>query len=72
MGYSAVLLLGGIILIIVVIGLVGGAKKIRSGKLPEDAAKPQGKPSADEPTPARSVVESRDQVEQARKHTPPA
>lgn len=72
MGYLAVFILGGLVLIIVVIGLLGRGKKLRTGKLPADAAKPPGQPSADEPTPAKSVVESRSQVEQARKHTPPA
>ena len=72
MGYLAVIVLGGAVLIIVLMGLVGGAKKLRSGKRKEDRAKPPGWPSADAPTPAASVVATRSQVEQVRQHTPPA
>ncbi len=72
MGHLAVLILAGVILVVAVDSLLGGAEKLPTGKLPEDRAKPPGQPSADAPTPANSTVETPAQVEEARKHTPPA
>ena len=72
MGYIAVLILIGVVLVVVVIGTLNGAKKPPTGQLPEDRNKAPAQPSADAPTPARSVIETPAQAEKARQHTPPA
>lgn len=72
MGYIFVIVLGAALLLILFIGFMSGAKKPPTGQLPVDEAKPKGQPSADAPTPAASAVESNQQVENARRHTPAA
>ncbi|MEO6876384.1 MAG: hypothetical protein ABI222_16325 [Opitutaceae bacterium] len=72
MGLITAVILGGALLLVIVVGLWGGAKKRATGKRPADSAKAPGQPSADAPTPARSVIESPAQKEKAREHTPPA
>jgi len=72
MGYISVSILVGVVLIVVIIGSLNGAKKPPTGNLSQDHDKAPAQPSADAPTPARSVIESPAQVEKAREHTPPA
>lgn len=71
------LVIGGVLLVLILVGLAVGnagatghsAKQSHGREKPH--ASPAG-PAADEPTPDRSVTASRQQVERAKRHTPPS
>ena len=72
MGYLLVLLFGAVLVVIFIVGLAQSGSKLDNGM---ENARLQGlraKPSADEPTPGRSVTASRRQQENAQRHTPAA
>jgi hypothetical protein len=72
MGYVLVLVLGLLVLGGLIVAFVSGGKKPQRGTLRPEQDKSYKKPSADAPTAAASSVESTAQVENARRHTPPA
>ena len=72
MGYILALVLGLLVLGGLFLAFVGGGKTPRRGTLRPEQDKSYKKPSADAPTAAASSVESQTQVENARRHTPPA
>jgi hypothetical protein len=72
LGYVLVLILGILVLGGLVVAFVSGGKKPRRGTLRPEQDKSYKKPSADAPTAAASAVESKTQMENARRHTPPA
>lgn len=74
MGNFIVGVLAVVFLAVLVSCLAGlNRRKIR-GVLPREEGRPvlREKPAADAPNPAASVVESREQREEARSHIPPA
>lgn len=76
-GYALVILLGTVVLILSVVALVRGRAEA-TGHSPatqeQKKAGPVGPsaPAADEPTPGRSATASPQQIETAKKHTPPS
>jgi len=76
-GYALVILLGIAVLILSVVALVRGRAEA-TGRTPatkeQKKAAPVGPsaPAADEPTPARSATASPQQIDTAKKHTPPS
>jgi hypothetical protein len=75
MGYFFVAVIFAVLLGVLIVGLMGssgGDKKMRRGTLPSDRPLVRDKPSADEPTPAESVIAGSRQQEEARRKTPPA
>ena len=72
MGYILALVLGLLVIGGLFLAFAGGGKKPRRGTLRPEQDKSYKKPSADEPTPAASSIESKTQKENARRQTPPA
>lgn len=77
-GYVIAIVLGAVLLVLAMVGLARGNAEATGhsadGKTKERAT-PVGSPvapAADEPTPGRSVTASPQQVETAKKHTPPS
>lgn len=70
MGYIAVLVIGGITLVVLAVLLIAHPPIKPSGQVGHPVG-PEN-PAAEEPTPDRSVTSSRRQIEAARHHTPPA
>lgn len=71
MGYLLVLILG-VVLMGVIIAATRG-KQPKQGRISsEGTAILRDQPSADAPTPGRSVMATSSQVKAAEKHTPPA
>ena len=66
--YALIILVGLAVVVLAVAGSRRGARKA----VTEASEVARTQPSADAPTPAKSVIESPAQVEKAREHTPPA
>ena len=72
MGYLLVLLFGAVLVVIFVVGLAQSGNKLDNGMENARLQGMRGNPSADEPTPGRSVIASQRQQENARRQTPSA
>lgn len=70
MGYDYVLIGGGLAMAVAAVLFLFRAPASPKGQLGQPVGPAQ--PSADEPTPDRSVTSSPRQVETAKRHTPPA
>lgn len=70
MGYIVVLVVGGIALVVLAILLLAKPPTRPGGQV--GAPVGPDRPAADEPTPDRSVTSSRQRIDTAREHTPPA
>jgi hypothetical protein len=72
MGYIILLVVGAVLLVVFAVG-AGRTQKAKTGRISSKGdAILREKPSADEPTPARSVTASPAEVRRAEKATPPA
>jgi hypothetical protein len=72
MGYLIFMVIGLLLLVAFIIG-TARQKRSKSGRISsEGTAILREEPSADEPTPARSVTASPSTAERAQKRTPPA
>ncbi len=72
MGYILVIVVGVVLVVVFVVGAAKN-KAPKSGRISSDGqAILREEPSADAPTPGRSVTASRNEVKQAEKKTPPA
>ena len=71
MGYFLVMVLGFFIVALCVAALVRRSRRLGTGTLRGDFPVARAEPSADEPTPAASVV-SEDKAREAQRHVPPA
>lgn len=73
MGYLLAAIIGSIIVcIFLAVVLNGAGRKPPRGTLPSDHPVARETPSADEPTPVRSNTASKQQTNQAQRHTPAA
>lgn len=74
MGYTAMLWVAGVLVVLVLAALVSGRGRTANGQIPGDPGKPpiRTEPSADAPTPDAATGISPKTAEAARKHTPPA
>jgi hypothetical protein len=72
MGYLAVFIVGVFVLVVLVIAATHNRKPKQGRISGEGTAILRDQPSADEPTPARSVTASSSEIRKAEKHTPPA
>jgi hypothetical protein len=70
-GYTIAIIVGLIILGFV-IALLGGGKTRPTGRISSDKPVTRDEPSADEPTPGRSITADPQQTRAAQQHTPPA